>query len=90
MLTSALARAWGFRDRGLIAEGLAADLNVFDPERVGPLVPSVVFDLPGGAPRLVQRASGFLATIVAGQMTFRDGEHTGALPGRVLRPPGRR
>jgi N-acyl-D-amino-acid deacylase len=85
MLTLAPARAWGFRDRGLLQEGSIADLNVFDPDRVGPALPKVVADLPGGARRLTQRAEGFLATVVAGETVHLGGEHTGALPGTLLR-----
>jgi N-acyl-D-amino-acid deacylase len=87
MLTFAPARAWGFHDRGLVREGMIADLNVFDPERVEPDMPTVVHDLPGGATRLRQTASGFLATIVGGEIVHERGEHTGALPGRLIRGP---
>ena len=92
MVTSAGALAWGFSDRGLVREGLVADLNVFDPERIGPEMPIVVADLPAGAKRLRQEAAGILATVVGGQIVHRDGQHTGALPGRLLRGPraGRR
>ncbi|HEX7094313.1 MAG TPA: amidohydrolase family protein, partial [Acidimicrobiales bacterium] len=85
MITLAPAIAWGFADRGLVREGMAADLNVFDPETVGPAVPVVVEDLPAGGKRLLQRAHGFVATIVNGEITIRDGEPTGRLPGRLLR-----
>ncbi len=85
MLTRELALAWGFDDRGLVREGLVADLNVFDPERVGPAVPRVVNDLPGGGQRLEQKAEGFAATIVGGRVTIRDGKPTGETPGRLLR-----
>jgi N-acyl-D-aspartate/D-glutamate deacylase len=85
MLTLAPARAWGFHDRGLLLEGMVADLNVFDPDRVGPAMPELVHDLPAGEPRIEQRAVGFRATVVGGQIVHRDGCHTGALPGRLLR-----
>ncbi len=85
MITLAPALAWGFSDRGLLREGMVADLNVFDPETVGPLVPRLVDDLPAGGRRLEQRSLGFLATLVGGQVTIRDGEPTGATPGRLLR-----
>ena len=65
-----------------------ADLNVFDPEQVGPAMPEVVADLPGGSSRLRQGSTGFRATVVAGQVVLEDGEHTGALPGRLLRRGG--
>jgi N-acyl-D-aspartate/D-glutamate deacylase len=85
MITLAPALAWGFADRGLVREGMAADLNVFDPATIAPGVPVVELDLPAGAPRITQRATGILATVVAGIETFRGGEHSGALPGRLLR-----
>ena len=87
MLSFDNATHWGFADRGLIREGMAADLVVFDPETVGPTMPDVVNDLPAGARRLIQRAHGFAATVVNGDVVLRDGQHTGALPGRLLRGP---
>jgi N-acyl-D-aspartate/D-glutamate deacylase len=87
MLTLEPASAWGLHDRGLLREGLAADIAVFDPDRVAPLMPEVVNDLPAGARRLRQKAAGFAASIVNGRVVLREGEHTGALPGRVLRGP---
>src|SRR5262245_38442229 len=87
MLSFDNATHWGFADRGLIREGFAADLVVFDPATVGPEMPEVAQDLPAGARRLVQRARGFAATIVNGETVMRDGKHTGALPGRLLRGP---
>jgi N-acyl-D-amino-acid deacylase len=85
MLTLAPALAWGFTDRGLLRQGMAADLNVFDPATVAPAVPRLVADLPGGGLRLEQRSVGFAATVVAGQVTIRDGVPTGATPGRLVR-----
>ena len=85
MLTLEPAQAWHFEDRGLIKPGLIADLNIFDPSRVGPAVPQLVEDLPGGGQRLSQTAEGFTATVVAGVTTLRDGEPTGRRPGRLLR-----
>jgi N-acyl-D-aspartate/D-glutamate deacylase len=87
MLTLAPSAAWGFHDRGLLREGLRADINVFDTATIGPEMPTVEHDLPGGARRLVQKASGFKATIVNGQALVRDGAHTGAYPGQLLRGP---
>jgi len=87
MLTLEPASAWGLHDRGLLREGLAADLVVFDPDRVAPLMPEVVDDLPAGARRLRQKAAGFAASIVNGVVVLRDGESTGAFPGRLLRGP---
>jgi N-acyl-D-amino-acid deacylase len=85
MITLAPALAWGFTDRGLLREGMAADVNIFDPGTVGPAVPELVNDLPGGGHRLEQRSQGFLATLVAGQVTISDGKWTGATPGQLLR-----
>src|SRR4029079_15988734 len=68
MLTLAPAMAWGFTDRGLLREGMVADLNVFDPARVGPAVPEVVRDLPRGGKRLLQKSNGFKATVVGGEV----------------------
>jgi len=87
MITLVPATLWGFADRGLIREGMAADLVVFDPDKIGAEMPQVVDDLPAGAQRLVQRARGIAATVVNGEVLLRDGEHTGALPGRLLRGP---
>jgi N-acyl-D-aspartate/D-glutamate deacylase len=87
MLSFDTATHWGFADRGLIREGMAADLLVFDPETVGPEMPEVVRDLPAGARRLVQRAHGIAATVVNGEIVLRDGKPTGALPGQLLRGP---
>ena len=75
----------GLGDRGRIEVGLRADLNVIDYEGLSLGAPEVAHDLPAGGRRLMQRARGYLFTIVAGEITYRDGEPTGALPGRVLR-----
>ena len=85
MITLAPALAWGFSDRGLIREGMTADINIFDPSTVGPAVPRLVNDLPGGGRRLEQRSEGFLATVINGQVTISDGQRTGATPGRLIR-----
>lgn len=87
MLTLEPATAWGFADRGLVREGLVADLNVFDPARVAPNMPTIETDLPAGAKRLKQTSAGIRATVVSGQVVLRDGVHTGALPGQLLRGP---
>jgi N-acyl-D-amino-acid deacylase len=87
MLTLEPATAWGLHDRGLLREGLAADIAVFDPDRVAAEMPEVVNDLPAGARRLRQKAAGFRASIVNGTIVLRDGEHTGTFPGRLLRGP---
>ncbi len=91
MLTLVPATYWGFHDRGLLREGMAADFVVFDPDTIMAEMPEVVDDLPAGARRLVQRTRGIAATVVNGEILLRDGKHTGALPGRLLRGPlGRR
>jgi N-acyl-D-aspartate/D-glutamate deacylase len=87
MLSFVPATHWGFADRGLIREGLAADLLVFDPDTIAPEMPEVAHDLPAGARRLVQRARGLSATVVNGEIVLRDGKPTGALPGQLLRGP---
>jgi len=87
MLTLVPATLWGFADRGLIREGMAADFVVFDPETIAAEMPEVVDDLPSGARRLVQRTRGIAATVVNGEVLLRDGKHTGALPGQLLRGP---
>jgi len=85
MLTHDAARAWGFADRGLVREGYVADLVVFDPATVGPAMPVVTDDLPGGAKRLLQKATGFRACVVGGQPTLVDGEPTGRMGGQLIR-----
>ena len=83
--TRATAEAVGLRDRGLVAPGLRAAPNVIDFDQLAVEPPTVGYDLPGGGRRLLQRARGYVATLVAGQVTYRDGEPTGALPGRLVR-----
>src|SRR5205809_6003472 len=87
MLSFEPATYWGFADRGLIREGLAADLLVFDAERIAPEMTGVGHDLPAGARRLVQRSRGISATVVNGEIVLRDSKPTGALPGLLLRGP---
>jgi N-acyl-D-aspartate/D-glutamate deacylase len=86
-LTADNADAWGMADRGRIAEGKAADIVVFDAARVGPCMPTVENDLPGGARRLVQKAEGIACTVVNGVMTLENGKATGAHPGQVIKGP---
>jgi N-acyl-D-amino-acid deacylase len=83
--TSRTAAAYGFTDRGVIAEGKRADLNLIDLAAMHLRAPEMVFDLPAGGRRLVQRADGYVATLVAGQVTVEGGEPTGARPGRLVR-----
>ena len=79
------AAAVGLLDRGVLAPGYRADINVIDFDRLGLGAPHLVFDLPAGGKRLLQRATGYRHTFVAGAETFADGEATGALPGRLVR-----
>ena len=78
----------GMDDRGLIAEGKKADLNIIDFDNMTLHKPEIVYDLPAGGRRLWQRVDGFDATIVSGVVTQRNGEPTGALPGRLVRGTG--
>jgi N-acyl-D-aspartate/D-glutamate deacylase len=87
MLTFEPARTWGFHSRGLLREGLVADINIFDPLTVAPELPYLVNDLPGGGQRFKQKATGIRASIVAGEVVHDQGEHTGALPGKLIRGP---
>jgi len=85
MQTSDTAAWMGLDDRGRIAPGLRADLNVIDYDRLTLHPPEVVHDFPAAGRRLLQRATGYTATLVAGVVTYRNGQETGALPGRLLR-----
>ncbi|HXU99025.1 MAG TPA: amidohydrolase family protein [Caulobacteraceae bacterium] len=85
MQTRDTARTVGLNDRGVIAPGYRADLNVIDYDGLTLHAPQVAYDLPAGGRRLIQKASGYVATVVGGQITYRDGEATGALPGRLVR-----
>jgi N-acyl-D-amino-acid deacylase len=85
-ITAEPARFFGIAGRGIIAPGMAADLTIFDFERVGsPERPEIMHDFPGGGRRLVTRAEGIEYTIVNGTILYEAGRHTGALPGQVLR-----
>jgi N-acyl-D-aspartate/D-glutamate deacylase len=84
-LTSETAKAVGLNDRGVIAPGYRADLNVIDINLLAVGKPELVADLPNGGERIGQKASGYAATIVAGEVTYRYGSPTGALPGRLIR-----
>jgi N-acyl-D-aspartate/D-glutamate deacylase len=81
------ARLWGFNDRGLIRQGLAGDLVVFDLEKIGPGTWYVDDEQPAGAKRIMQKATGIEATVVNGVVVTEHGKHTGAAPGEVLRGP---
>jgi N-acyl-D-aspartate/D-glutamate deacylase len=84
-LTRTPAEAVGLGDRGLVAPGMKADLVVLDFDAIGASRPQIHWDLPAGGRRFLQRASGYRATIVSGQVTYREGVATGALPGRLVR-----
>jgi len=86
-ITFDIANFWGLSGRGLINEGYHADITIFDPATISPSMPFLVNDLPAGAPRIIQKTDGVRATIVNGEIFMRDNEHTGALPGRLLRGP---
>ncbi|MFO0749979.1 MAG: amidohydrolase family protein [Myxococcota bacterium] len=85
--TSETARTFGLHDRGLVAPGYRADLNVIDYERLRFLEPRMAFDLPAGGRRLVQDAEGYVATFVAGTAIIEHGQATGAMPGKLIRGP---
>jgi N-acyl-D-aspartate/D-glutamate deacylase len=86
-LTSDTAHAAGLHDRGIVAPGMKADLNVIDYDRLACGKPYVTRDLPAGGKRLLQQVHGYEATILSGAVTFREGEATGTLPGRLVRGP---
>ena len=83
--TADTAAAVGLMDRGILSPGLKGDLNVIDFERLSLHAPVMANDLPAGGSRLLQRAEGYEATVVSGQVIFRNGEATGALPGKLVR-----
>lgn len=84
-ITYNTATMWGLHDRGLLREGMAADLVVFDADTIGAKMPEVVHDLPAGAKRLKQTADGILNTVVNGEILLTNNDHSGAVPGRLLR-----
>lgn len=84
-MTRDTARLYGLGDRGVLTPGYRADLNLIDLERLQLRLPELVFDLPGDARRLIQRADGYVATMVGGEVTLEDGDDTGARPGRLVR-----
>lgn len=84
-ITYNTATVWGLHDRGLLREGMKADVVVLDPDTVGADMPELVHDLPSGARRLKQVAKGIRNTIVNGEILLTDNEHSGATPGRLLR-----
>ena len=86
-MTAVPAAEIGLHDRGLIAPGYKADVNVIDYDHLVLHAPKVAYDLPAGGRRIVQEATGFDATLLSGVITYREGKATGALPGRLQRGP---
>jgi N-acyl-D-aspartate/D-glutamate deacylase len=89
MQTHDTARLYGLNDRGVIAPGMKADLNVIDLDKLRILAPEMVFDLPADGRRMIQKAEGYRATVVSGAVTFENGEATGEMPGKLIRGPQR-
>jgi N-acyl-D-aspartate/D-glutamate deacylase len=85
--TQATARTVGLLDRGVLAPGYRADVNVIDFDRLTARRPEIRYDLPAGGKRLVQAADGYASTVVAGQVTYERGDASGPLPGRLVRGP---
>ncbi|MBV8452380.1 MAG: amidohydrolase family protein, partial [Deltaproteobacteria bacterium] len=83
--TKDTAELYGMRDRGVLAAGMKADLNLIDFDNLRLHPPEMVFDLPAGGRRFVQRVDGYKYTIVSGEVTYEDGEQTGAMPGKIVR-----
>jgi len=83
--TAETADFFGLSDRGRLAPGLRADVNLIDYRRLQVQKPELVHDMPAGGRRFVQKVDGYEATFVAGTQIFDRGEHTGALPGRLVR-----
>ena len=84
-MTQDTARLYGLNDRGVIAPGYKADLNIIDFAALALRDPEMIYDLPAGGRRLIQKAQGYIATICSGVVTYENGTHTGAMPGRLLR-----
>jgi len=85
--TADTAKLYGLNDRGTLKPGLKADVNAIDLDGLRLHAPEMVFDLPAGGRRLVQRVDGYKHTVVSGKVTYADGQPTGAMPGRLIRGP---
>ena len=85
--TSDTAKFYGLKDRGVLAPGMKADVNVIDFDGLRLHPPEMVFDLPAGGRRLIQHVDGYKYTVVSGEVTFEDGVQTGAMPGKLIRGP---
>ena len=86
--TSETADFFGFHDRGRLVPGKKADINLIDYDKLRIHPPRIEYDLPAGGKRLLQGVDGYVATFVSGEQTFDRGQHTGALPGRLVRSTG--
>ncbi len=84
-MTQDTALVYGMADRGVLAAGYKADINIIDYDKLTLEDPEMVYDLPAGGKRLIQRAQGYKATICSGVVTYENGVHTGAFPGRLVR-----
>jgi N-acyl-D-aspartate/D-glutamate deacylase len=84
-MTQDTANLYGLTDRGVIEPGYKADLNIIDYDNLSLLAPEMIYDLPAGGRRLIQKASGYAVTICAGEVTYENGVHTGAMPGKLVR-----
>ena len=84
-MTQDTAQVYGLHDRGVLAPGYRADCNIIDYAALTLHQPKMVWDLPAGGKRLIQKADGYVATVCGGEVTFENGEPTGAMPGRLLR-----
>ena len=84
-MTSETAQLYGMFDRGILTPGMKADMNLIDYDNLAIGHPAMVNDLPGGLPRLMQKARGYVATFVSGEAIQENGRETGARPGKVVR-----
>ncbi len=84
-MTSDTASLYGLNDRGVIRPGMKGDVNVIDMERLAMKMPELVYDLPADGRRLIQKSEGYVATVVSGEVIMREGEETGARPGKLIR-----
>ena len=84
-MTSGTASLYGLNDRGVIRPGMKGDVNVIDMERLAMKMPELVYDLPADGRRLIQKSEGYVATVVSGEVIMREGEETGARPGKLIR-----
>src|SRR6185295_13296009 len=85
--TQDTARLYGLLDRGVLKPGMKADVNVIDFDNLQLHPPEMVFDLPANGRRFIQRVDGYRYTVVSGEVSYENGEPTGAMPGKVIRGP---